>query len=112
MKYYSRIDGKEITFDQYTDEAIMDVLTTKIETRVFNREYGSEFPNLLGKPQTPSLKMKIMAAAHVAIPKWINWVKLHRANFEPNINGQGRFSLSYTRLDRPNSPIQTLSFGV
>lgn len=112
MIYYSRKDGKEITFDQYTDEAIMDVITTKIGSRVFNREYGSETPNLLGKPQTPSLKMKIMAAAHVAIPKWINWVKLHRALFESNISGAGRFSISYTRLDRPNSPIQTLSFGV
>lgn len=112
MIYISRITGKQIPEDEYTSEAIVDLFTTPTSTRPFLREYGSEVPNLLGKPQTPALRMRLIAAAHISVKKWIDWIEVKKITFEMAFNGAAKFFISYIRPNRPNEGVQTLTVGI
>lgn len=51
-------------------QSIRDILTTRIGTRVMRRDYGSNLPNLLDRPLTPSLASDLYAATADALSRW------------------------------------------
>jgi phage baseplate assembly protein W len=48
---------------------VRDILVTPIGSRIMRREYGS-LSALIDQPQTPALRLQIMAACYSAIQKW------------------------------------------
>lgn len=58
-------------------QSIRDILTTRIGTRVFRREYGSTLPELIDRPQSPELLVDIYAGVAQALAKWEPRVRLN-----------------------------------
>ncbi len=79
-----RQTGTVRTEHQHIEQSIMDILTTRVGTRVMRRDYGSILPDLVDKPLNDEGLMKMMAATAIAIMQWEPRVKLTRVLVEPD----------------------------
>jgi phage baseplate assembly protein W len=61
---------------------VRDILVTPVGSRVMRREYGSLLSQMIYQPQTPALRLQIMAACYSAIQKWEPRVDLATITFE------------------------------
>ena len=57
-------------------QSIVDILTTRIGTRVMRRDYGSRLPELVDNPINDGLKVDLFAATAEAIDRWEPRVRL------------------------------------
>ncbi len=62
--------GKSLLGIDHLKQSIRDILTTRIGTRLMRRDYGSNLPNLLDRPLTPSLASDLYAATADALSRW------------------------------------------
>ncbi|MEN3260058.1 GPW/gp25 family protein [Sodalis endosymbiont of Spalangia cameroni] len=51
-------------------QAVRDVLTTPLASRVMRRDYGSLLPDLLDEPENDITRLRCMSAAVVALAQW------------------------------------------
>ena len=79
-----RETGQLRTEHAHIEQSIMDILTTRLGTRVMRREYGSLLPELVDKPLNDEGLMKMMVATAIAIMQWEPRVKLTRVLIEPD----------------------------
>lgn len=70
MNGMDRATGAPLSGDDHLAQSIADILTTPIGTRVMRRDYGSAIPELLDQPMNPVTKLRLFAAAAVAIARW------------------------------------------
>lgn len=92
----SALDGKKALFGKiqpldelvsmvkagHIRQSMRDILVTPVGSRVMRREYGSLLSALIDQPQTPALRLQIMAACYSAIQKWEPRVRLTTITFE------------------------------
>lgn len=74
--------GLSITEVEHIRQSMRDILVTPVGSRVMRREYGSLLSALIDQPQTPALRLQIMAACYFAIQKWEPRVRLTTITFE------------------------------
>ncbi|MDY3574115.1 GPW/gp25 family protein [Enterobacter ludwigii] len=78
--------GLSISEVEHIRQSVRDILVTPIGSRVMRREYGSLLSALIDQPQTPALRLQIMAAYYSAIQKWEPRVSLTSITFERSEN--------------------------
>lgn len=74
--------GLSISEADHIRQSVCDILVTPVGSRVMRREYGSLLSALIDQPQTPALRLQIMAACYSAIQKWEPRVTLSTITFE------------------------------
>ena len=74
--------GLSISEVEHIRQSVRDILVTPVGSRVMRREYGSLLSALIDQPQTPALRLQIMAACYSAIQKWEPRISLTTITFE------------------------------
>lgn len=70
MTGIDRANGAAIGGWPHVLQSIGDILTTPIGSRVMRREYGSDLPELVGRPMTQETIIQVYAATATAIATW------------------------------------------
>lgn len=83
--------GLSISEAEHIRQSVRDILVTPIGSRVMRREYGSLLSALIDQPQTPGLRLQIMAACYSAIQKWEPRITLTAIAFERSENDGGLY---------------------
>lgn len=79
-------------------QAIDDILTTPLGSRVMRREYGSLLPDLIDRPMTKTLMMQLYAAIAIAVMKHEPRIRLTGIDVTYDAGGQMTFRIDYLRL--------------
>ncbi|WP_432777777.1 GPW/gp25 family protein [Pseudomonas fortuita] len=66
----NRHTGEPISEEAHIAQSIVDILTTRIGTRVMRRDYGSLVPELIDQPANEVNRLRLYAASAVAIMQW------------------------------------------
>lgn len=74
--------GLSVSEVEHIRQSVRDILVTPVGSRVMRREYGSLLSQMIDQPQTPALRLQIMAACYSAIQKWEPRVSLTTITFE------------------------------
>ena len=74
--------GLSISEVEHIRQSVRDILVTPVGSRVMRREYGSLLSQMIDQPQTPALRLQIMAACYSAIQRWGPRVNLSTITFE------------------------------
>ncbi|MBS7827399.1 GPW/gp25 family protein [Wohlfahrtiimonas chitiniclastica] len=82
----SRITGHEIPMNQHIQQSIIDIITTRIGSRVMRREYGSLLPELIDRPANDENMMQLMSATVIALSIWEPRITATFVNFTPVSN--------------------------
>ena len=72
--------GLSISEAEHIRQSVRDILVTPIGSRVMRREYGSLLAAMIDRPQSPALRLQIMAACYSAIQKWEPRISLTTVN--------------------------------
>jgi phage baseplate assembly protein W len=91
----NRTDGSTLAEDRHIQQSIADILTTPIGSRIQRREYGSLLPSLIDMPATDAERLRVVAAAVIAIMRWEPRIRLHRVRFG-SITREGQANLEIT----------------
>ena len=84
----NRTTGESISDVDHISQSIGDILRTPVGSRVMHREYGSLLSQMIDQPQTPALRLQIMAACYSAIQKWEPRVRLTSITTARQFDGQ------------------------
>ncbi|OYQ85400.1 GPW/gp25 family protein [Wohlfahrtiimonas chitiniclastica] len=82
----NRITGNEIPMNQHIQQSIIDIITTRIGSRVMRREYGSLLPELIDRPANDENMMQLMSATVIALSIWEPRITATFVNFTPVSN--------------------------
>ncbi|WP_063503947.1 GPW/gp25 family protein [Wohlfahrtiimonas chitiniclastica] len=82
----NRITGHEIPMNQHIQQSIIDIITTRIGSRVMRREYGSLLPELIDRPANDENMMQLMSATVIALSIWEPRITATFVNFTPVSN--------------------------
>lgn len=92
--------GRSIADIDHIRQSIHDILTTPRGSRVMRRDYGSDLFYLIDQPQTPALRLQIMAAVIIALTEWEPRVRVSQIDIEPaQANGRSAITLTTNRVD-------------
>ena len=83
--------GLSISELEHIRQSVRDILVTPVGSRVMRREYGSLLSQMIDQPQTPALRLQIMAACYSAIQKWEPRVSLKTIIFERSEDDGGLY---------------------
>jgi uncharacterized protein len=78
----NRRTGRWLYGVDHVRQSILDVLTTPLGTRVCNRSYGSDLPDLIDAPLNEAGVQALYAATAVAISTWYPFVTLDQIAVE------------------------------
>ncbi|UNE54399.1 GPW/gp25 family protein [Bartonella machadoae] len=95
-----RSTGKPLTGIEHLRQSILDILSTRIGTRVMRRDYGSHVADIIDVPVNDAFAVRIYAAIAEALDKWEPRFKLNKIDCKWNENGQ--VSLSFEGLYLPS----------
>jgi phage baseplate assembly protein W len=99
--------GRPLDGMDHLRQSIMDILNTRVGTRVMRRDYGSDVPNLIDRPVNSELAVDIYVAIADALDKWEPRLRLRKASMTPQGDGVIDFSLTGDYL--PDGKTITLS---
>ncbi|HCT7897279.1 TPA: GPW/gp25 family protein [Enterobacter cloacae] len=74
--------GLSISEAEHIRQSVRDILVTPVGSRAMRREYGSLLAAMIDRPQSPALRLQIMAACYSAIQKWEPRISLTAIAFE------------------------------
>ena len=103
--------GLSISEVDHIRQSVRDILVTPIGSRVMRREYGSLLSALIDQPQTPALRLQIMAACYSAIQKWEPRIRLTSISFETGGAGEMYVDITGMRTDTGASVSTTVSLS-
>lgn len=72
--------------NQHIQQSIIDIITTRIGSRVMRREYGSLLPELIDRPANDENMMQLMSATVIALSIWEPRITATFVNFTPVSN--------------------------
>lgn len=93
MTHISRFTGLPISLEAHIEQSIMDIITTRIGSRVMRRLYGALAPDLVDRPATDHTFMMLMSSAVMAILSDEPRVTLSRLYFTPSDVMSGRVEM-------------------
>ena len=99
----NRNNGRAISDIEHIRQSVSDILNTPTGSRVMRRDYGSHLSSLIDQPQSPALRLQVMAACYMAILKWEPRINITAITFEGHFNGKMVVELTGSRRDTPGS---------
>ena len=78
----NRQTGLSLSEAEHIRQSVRDILVTPIGSRVMRRDYGSLLAAMIDRPQSPALRLQIMAA----FQKWEPRISLTAITFERSEN--------------------------
>ena len=105
----SKVSGRYMPLSDHIRQSIVDILFTRIGSRVQREEYGSLLPDLIDMPLTPNIAMLCYAATVAAIARWEPRVLVHNVNIEAAEAGAGRLKITVGLIIKAGGSTQTLS---
>lgn len=78
----SEADGTPLGGSAHLKQSVSDILSTRLNTRVMLREYGSRLPDLVDNPMNELAKLELFAATAVALETWEPRLRLDRVYLE------------------------------
>jgi phage baseplate assembly protein W len=104
----NRETGAALDLHAHISQSIVDILGTRIGTRIMRREYGSLLPELIDEPFNDVTRLRVYAAIAMAVIRWEPRIGLTRVQFfGVTLAGNVVFDLDGTLIDG-NAP-QSLS---
>ncbi|MBI6603946.1 MULTISPECIES: GPW/gp25 family protein [Pseudomonas] len=101
----NRQTGGAIGEREHISQSVTDILSTRIGTRVMRREYGSLLPELMDHPFNDVTRLRVYAAAVMALMRWETRISLSRVQFVgANMQGQASIDLEGSVVDT-NEPL-------
>ena len=101
----NRQTGGAIGEREHISQSVTDILSTRIGTRVMRREYGSLLPELVDHPFNDFTRLRVYAAAVMALMRWETRISLSRVQFVgANMQGQASIDLEGSVVDT-NEPL-------
>uniref|UniRef100_UPI0035D106BF GPW/gp25 family protein n=1 Tax=Bartonella sp. TS25HLJMH TaxID=3243576 RepID=UPI0035D106BF len=76
-----RTTGKPLTGIDHLRQSILDILSTRIGSRVMRRDYGSRVAELIDSPVNNAFSVALYAAVAEALDKWEPRFKLKKIDF-------------------------------
>lgn len=70
MNGINKHTGERVSGIAHLRQSIADILSTRIGTRVLNREYGSRLPSLIDAPVNADTSLEFYAATAEALHRW------------------------------------------
>ncbi|WP_375642605.1 MULTISPECIES: GPW/gp25 family protein [unclassified Bartonella] len=95
-----RTTGKPLTGIDHLRQSILDILSTRIGSRVMRRDYGSRVAELIDAPVNNAFSVALYAAVAEALDKWEPRFKLKKIDFKWSEAGQ--VSLSFEGIYLPS----------
>ncbi|WP_375639648.1 GPW/gp25 family protein [Bartonella sp. MM55XZML] len=95
-----RTTGKPLTGIDHLRQSILDILSTRIGSRVMCRDYGSRVAELIDAPVNNAFAVALYAAVAEALDKWEPRFKLKKIDFKWSEAGQ--VSLSFEGIYLPS----------
>lgn len=80
--------GRKMELIDHVRQSIADILFTRIGTRVQREEYGSLLPELIDQPLNEATRLRVAAAAMMAIAKWEPRVSLAGAEVAVQVGAE------------------------
>ncbi|SIO25822.1 GPW/gp25 family protein [Halodesulfovibrio marinisediminis] len=87
MNGINRHTGERLSGIAHLRQSIADVLSTRIGTRVLNREYGSRLPSLIDAPVNAETSLEFYSATAEALHRWEPRFKLTSVRIASASNG-------------------------
>ncbi len=91
-----------LNLEKETDQirqAIQDILTTPVGSRLMRRSYGSLLPLMIDAPFNEITRLQLYAAAATALIQWENRINLESISIQPVDQGKFVLDLSVTVVD-------------
>lgn len=103
----SRYTGKGITDPEHLKQSIIDILTTRVGSRVGIRAYGSRLPDRIDQPINRRWVVNVYADIAVALYRWEPRLKLLQIKADASRAAQGIVGISLTGVYLPDgNPIR------
>ncbi|MBG6248728.1 MULTISPECIES: GPW/gp25 family protein [Symbiopectobacterium] len=84
----SRDNGTVLADLEHIRQSVRDILITPIGSRVMRRDYGSLLSALIDQPQSPAVKLQVMAACYMALLRWEPRITLTGITLESTYDGK------------------------
>ncbi|WP_273755757.1 GPW/gp25 family protein [Bartonella sp. MM73XJBT.G] len=101
-----RTTGKPLSGIDHLRQSILDILSTRIGSRVMRRDYGSRIAELIDAPVNNAFAVALYAAVAEALDKWEPRFKLKNIDFKWSEAGQ--VSLSFEGIYLPSGKPVTM----
>ncbi|WP_413154863.1 GPW/gp25 family protein [Bartonella sp. cb54] len=95
-----RQTGKSLSSIDHLRQSILDILSTRIGTRVMRRDYGSRVPELIDAPVNDAFAVALYAAIAEALDRWEPRFQLREINLK--WVEAGKVSLSFAGVYLPS----------
>ncbi|GAA5097343.1 GPW/gp25 family protein [Wohlfahrtiimonas larvae] len=102
MSYISRETGKPIALNEHIEQSIMDIITTRIGSRVMLRYYGTLLPEMVDKPGSDYTLMLLMASTTMALLTYEPRIILSRVLFIPSKLMRGKIEIYIDAVIKEN----------
>lgn len=106
----SNIDGSPLTESDHVEQALGDILTTPIGTRVMRRNYGSRLPNLISQPKTELTRLQIISETARAIEEWEPRIDVSKIAVD--FDEENGFNVEISFVEKSTNQPKTTSVGV
>ena len=81
--------GRALGYSGHISQAITDILTTPIGSRVMRREYGSLVPELIDHPDNNASQVRLFSAVASALLRWEPRFRLTRVGVQRDAERPG-----------------------
>lgn len=91
--------GLGVVIDEmkHIEQSIIDIITTRIGSRVMRRDYGSLLPDLIDRPANDENMMQLMTATVIALSIWEPRITATLVNFTPiTVDGKTNIEIEAT----------------
>lgn len=107
MSLMSRYTGKGITDPEHLKQSIIDILTTRVGSRVGIREYGSRLPDRIDQPINRLWIMNVYSDIAVALYKWEPRIRVLNVAVDATQAAQGIVGITLSGVYLPDgNPIK------
>lgn len=106
-----RQSGEGLSDMAHLRQSVADILQTPTGSRVMHRDYGSTLFALIDQPQTPALRLQIMAALYGALLRWEDRLTLTQLRLSSAASGKMTVDLVGQRTDTAAPLTLTLPLG-
>lgn len=104
-----RSTGRVIRGLAHVRQSVIDILTTATGTRVCNRDYGSDWPNIVDGPGNPETVQRLYAATALAVTRFYPQLTLTRIVIDPEASASGSITVTLTGHETGRDPNVTLT---
>ena len=88
-----RATGRAIDLPEHIAQAVADIVTTPLGSRVMRRDYGCLLPLLLDQPDNAATQIRITSAVAGALMRWEPRVRLMRLGLARDAERPGHAEL-------------------